>query len=665
MALQGAIPVKIGDGVVGADGFVYSIRWDVLGIDLTDATAILGTRRNLTNDEITPLVGTLTATSANTIGWALNSGDVLEEGLFEVQFTAEVDGKLFRNVPSRWQVWAGNEANQPPPPPDPPLGIVTFIRVNADGTYSFLEAADFRTAIGVSATGEDIPIIAPATAGNIPLILADGTLEDGGVSPASFDPAGSAAAVGDAFLDHATDNTIHFTQAEISITPAQAGADPAGSAAAAAAASIPKIDPAVAGDLVVQAADGTLVGAGYAADVNATAGSVVRRTVNNKIILTSDTPLGDAVIQVSATSATPTQAIQAISQTGSGMISTSTTGAYHHEFGNVSAIARTTGALTFLGASATANRLAQTNEIEAVSWGGAQTLTAGEQTQARANIGAETSGAAAAVQSNLTAHTGNSTIHFTQADISITPAQAGAAAAVHTHTASQISDSGTTGRALVQAETQGAARGVLGLAPIAQEPLVRQHNTMTFATSNVVGSFTATTFLASVFLLASGTTANSQGSYRLADQAIPITNYAGAGVDFSRRLFFSSLVRVSVANTEGVLRCLVGKSQVEAYGNIASGNYVGWEVTNGTITSLIHCKAGTLVTIAVSVALGAGGQVQIDSNNGTISWYANGVLIGSTGVGPVGLGNSIFYELNNGATAANYSVVVTSQSRGH
>jgi hypothetical protein len=215
------------------------------------------------------------------------------------------------------------------------------------------------------------------------------------------------------------------------------------------------------------------------------------------------------------------------------------------------------------------------------------------------------------------------------------------------------------------ASTVDGARANLGLAPLVQEPLFRQHNTMTFATSNVVGTFTATTFLSSAFLIASGVTANSQGSYRLADQATPITNYAGAGVDFSRRLFFGSLVRVSIANTEGVLRCLVGKTQVGAYGNIASGNYVGWEVTNSTVTALVHCRVGTVVTIPVSVAIGAGGQIQMDSNNGTVNWYANGVLIGTTGVGPIGLGNSVFYELNNGATAANYSVVVTSQSKGH
>lgn len=47
----------------------------------------------------------------------------------------------------------------------------------------------------------------------------------------------------------------------------------------------------------------------------------------------------------------------------SGGRSSSTNGAYHHEFGNQSAIARESGALTFLGASAAANRNAQLTQL--------------------------------------------------------------------------------------------------------------------------------------------------------------------------------------------------------------------------------------------------------------------------------------------------------------
>jgi hypothetical protein len=56
--------------------------------------------------------------------------------------------------------------------------------------------------------------------------------------------------------------------------------------------------------------------------------------------------------------------VRGTSFSGTGGISLSSSGTYHHAFGSsISAIARTTGALTFLGASADANRTAQRTEI--------------------------------------------------------------------------------------------------------------------------------------------------------------------------------------------------------------------------------------------------------------------------------------------------------------
>jgi hypothetical protein len=185
-----------------------------------------------------------------------------------------------------------------------------------------------------------------------------------------------------------------------------------------------------------------LVDAGYAADENATAGSVVRRDpVNGRILVTTNT-IGFPAITAQSLSL---YGVESRSINGTGGFSQSQNGQHHHAFGQVSAIARTTGALSFLGASADANRLAQTNEIQAVSFGAAQALDPIQQAQARTNINAETAGEAATVQGNLNAHTGDASIHFTQSAISITPTQAGAdpagsAAGVQTNLTTHVSN---------------------------------------------------------------------------------------------------------------------------------------------------------------------------------------------------------------------------------
>jgi hypothetical protein len=82
----------------------------------------------------------------------------------------------------------------------------------------------------------------PAATGGIPEAPGTGVHGRGGgvwtalgsaatANTTAFDPAGSAATVQGNLNTHTGDGTIHFTQAAISITPAQAGADAAGSAA--------------------------------------------------------------------------------------------------------------------------------------------------------------------------------------------------------------------------------------------------------------------------------------------------------------------------------------------------------------------------------------------------------------------------------------------------
>jgi hypothetical protein len=144
---------------------------------------------------------------------------------------------------------------------------------------------------------------------------------------------------------------------------------------------MPRVSPAVAGNLVVQTAGGAVVDAGFAADVNATGGSVVRRD-SGGTILAADDRLGleliraqnDSGVAIVAKGATPIQI----------------------KDGNDEAVSEfsTNGVLEFVGLSAEANRLAQANEIRGVSYGAAQSLTSGQQAQAQANLGAGVTGAA-------------------------------------------------------------------------------------------------------------------------------------------------------------------------------------------------------------------------------------------------------------------------------
>lgn len=81
-----------------------------------------------------------------------------------------------------------------------------------------------------------------------------------------------------------------------------------------------------------------------------------------------------------------------------------------------------------------------------------QTLTAPQQTQARANIGAGTSNLVIGT-TGTTAMVGNKT--FTAAEV-------GAAPTSHTHTAANISDSTATGRSVITAVDAAAARTAIG-----------------------------------------------------------------------------------------------------------------------------------------------------------------------------------------------------------
>jgi hypothetical protein len=140
---------------------------------------------------------------------------------------------------------------------------------------------------------------------------------------------------------------------------------------------MPLVSPAVLDNLVLQNADGTLKDAGYGVEQSTpVTTSVVRRAAGGTI---GNIVGGAGVDSVNAQSLTGRGVnaqsgsgvgVEALSDSGTGARSTTNSGTYHHEFGlNTSAIARTSGVLTFLGGSAAANRAAQRTELGATTVG--------------------------------------------------------------------------------------------------------------------------------------------------------------------------------------------------------------------------------------------------------------------------------------------------------
>jgi hypothetical protein len=120
------------------------------------------------------------------------------------------------------------------------------------------------------------------------------------------------------------------------------------------------------------------------------------------------------------------------------------------------------------------------------------------------------------------------------------------------------------------------------------------------------------------------------------------------------------------ANTEGVLRLFFGKETTTGFGALAVGNYVAVEVNGDTVVTGYACKAGVLTTVALTpTPFMFAATLAVTSNSGTVNWYVNGTLIGSTTAGPTFQTNgSVSYEINNGATAATYAYRINPESEG-
>ena len=285
--------------------------------------------------------------------------------------------------------------------------------------------------------------------------------------------------------------------------------------------------------------------------------------------------------------------------------------------------------------------LTAANMLRVASGGGG--LEERTPAQVLADIGAEAAGAAAVAQAAAVQranHTG-------------------------TQLLSTISDVTATGSSLATAASVDAARAAIGLSAVVMPPRVLNHHTATWAAANVVGSFSASNYLNFTTLITTGATANSSGSWRINDNSLSL-NYTNGSVNWSRKVNISLFLRRGTANAQGIAYWTVGKIPSAAYGLVASGDYIGIKIENQTVTGLVYCVSGTVTTIPVSKSIASTGTpIYITSNNGNIEWYADGVAIGSTASGPTAnTFGTIFAEIQNGATAANYTMSIISSSEG-
>lgn len=237
--------------------------------------------------------------------------------------------------------------------------------------------------------------------------------------------------------------------------------------------------------------------------------------------------------------------------------------------------------------------------------------------------------------------------------------------AVHGLGTASTLTAGATGAQLVTAATVDAARGVLGLASITLPPR-RLNHTMLTMDSLVTGSGSATNTANAFFDLDTGATANSTARLFMNNNLVMWGRRrisSPIAIDWQRQHLFVATVRVVTANLEGVCRLLFGRASSGGFGIIASGNYVAIEIQNDTITTGYVVKSGVVDTVALTPAEAGVGTIAILSNNGSVSFFKDGTLIGATTNGPnTSAQGSMSYEIENGATPAIYRVYLTPES---
>ena len=218
-------------------------------------------------------------------------------------------------------------------------------------------------------------------------------------------------------------------------------------------------------------------------------------------------------------------------------------------------------------------------------------------------------------------------------------------------------------------QTTNSARAH-NIASSPMQPRIINHHGLTWSTADVVGG-SAGQYRLGLFDMRSGAAANGTARYTVADDRVALNRTYGSGfATWTRRVEVLTHITYFTTNVQGVFRGVFGKLNTAGMGLVTSGDYIGWTVENDTLTTGFVCKNGTVTSVAltpVQVNPDYGLSIYVASHNGTVKWYGNGILVGTTALGPIrtNQGGSLNYEINNGATAANYIVQFWSQSSGY
>jgi hypothetical protein len=230
-----------------------------------------------------------------------------------------------------------------------------------------------------------------------------------------------------------------------------------------------------------------------------------------------------------------------------------------------------------------------------------------------------------------------------------------------------VLDAGTTGADLVEAETVDDARDVLGLAALDLPGYYSDHRQFVYSAADVVSGGNVTRGASNVVLLQSTATAGGRVRAYVNSTGL-LLNETGRFVSWDKRITFGVTVQRLTTSATGYCNVFFGRESSEAFGSFA-GNFVGFGTLNGRIVALYAARASVLTTIAVSSALitsSPRATVHIASDNGTVNWYFNGVLLGSTTAGPnlTEAAGTISADISNGGTATNEYWILSSWSQG-